>query len=156
LLFYIPGCDSFKEVFPHPHFNVAHQRGMHVFSFDGPGQPESNLRGIRLTADNYEEAASTVLDHLLKRPEIDPEKVVLYAASFGGFWGMRFAAKDHRIKATFATQASICNKYIHTDLESPRWKQLFAFLTQAEDEEELDKIMQDMTMDGYMERIRCP
>ena len=56
----------------------------------------------------------------------------------------------------FARQASICNKYIHTDLESPRWKQLFAFLTQAEDEEELDKIMQDMTMDGYMERIRCP
>ena len=156
LVFYVPGCDVFKEVFPHPHYNAAHQRGMHIFSFDGPGQPESNLRGIRLTADNYEEAASTVLDHLLKRPEIDPEKVVLYSDSFGSFWGMRFAAKDHRIKATFARQASICNKYIHTDLESPRWKQLFAFLTQAEDEEDLDRIMQDMTMDGYMERIRCP
>src|SRR5919106_2360245 len=59
LLFYIPGCDSFKEGFPHPQFNVPHQRGMHVFSFDGPGQPESNLRGIKLTADNYERAATT-------------------------------------------------------------------------------------------------
>ncbi|GAH42951.1 unnamed protein product, partial [marine sediment metagenome] len=65
-------------------------------------------------------------------------------------------AQDQRIKAAAATQASLCDKYIHTDLESPRWKQLFAFLTQAEDEEALDRIMQDMTMEGYMERIRCP
>lgn len=156
LVFFIPGCDSFKEIYPHPHCNIIHQRGMHAFSFDGPGQPESNLRGIQLTADNYEQAASTALDHLLQRPEIDAEKVALHADSFGSFWGMRFAALDHRIKAAVATQASLCNKYIHTDLESPRWKQLFAFLTGAEDEEALDRIMQDMTMEGYMERIQCP
>ena len=156
LVFYIPGCDVFKEIYPTPHFNIVHQRGMHAFSFDGPGQPESNLRGIQLTSDNYEQAASTALDYLVQRPEIDPEKVVLHADSFGAFWGMRFAARDHRIKAVAATQASICNKYIHTDLESPRWKQLFAFLTQAEDEEALDQIMQDMMMNGYMEKIQCP
>jgi len=156
LVFYITGCDAMKEIYPTPHFNIIHQRGMHAFSFDGPGQPESNMRGIQLTADNYEQAASTALDYLLQRPEIDAEKVVLHADSFGSFWGMRFAAHDHRIKAAAASQASLCNKYIQTDLESPRWKQLFAFLTQAEDEEALDRIMQDMTMEGYMERIRCP
>ncbi|MFC1984362.1 alpha/beta hydrolase family protein [Chloroflexota bacterium] len=156
LLFYIPGCDVFKEIYPAPHFNVIHQRGMHIFSFDGPGQPESNMRGIQLTDDNYEQAASTALDYLVQRPEIDAEKVVLHADSFGAFWGMRFAARDQRIKAVAATQVSICNKYIQTDLESPRWKQLFAFLTQAEDEETLDRIMQDMTMEGYMEKIGCP
>lgn len=156
LLFYIPGCDSFKEGFPHPQFNVPHQRGMHVFSFDGPGQPESNLRGIKLTADNYERAATAVLDELVKRPEVDADKIALYANSFGSFWGMRFAAHDDRLAAIAATQASLCDKYIHTDLESPRWKQLFAFLTQAENEDELDQIMRDMTMDGYMERITAP
>ena len=156
LIFYIPGCDSFKEEYPSPNFNIVHQRGMHVFSFDGPGQPESNMRGIQLTPDNYEQAASTALDLLLKRPEIDSGKVALHANSFGSFWGLRFAARDQRIKATAASQASICSKYIQTDLESPRWKQLFAFLTQAGDEETLDRLMQEMTMDGYMERIRCP
>ncbi len=50
LIFYIPGCDTMKEGWPHPQFNFAHMRGMHVFSFDGPGQAECNLRGIRLTA----------------------------------------------------------------------------------------------------------
>jgi hypothetical protein len=71
LIFYIPGCDTLKEAWPHPFFNAAHQRGMHVFSFDGPGQAESNLQAIRLTADNYEHAASTALDYLVQRPEID-------------------------------------------------------------------------------------
>jgi pimeloyl-ACP methyl ester carboxylesterase len=52
--------------------------------------------------------------------------------------------------------SSIAEKFIQTDLESPRWKQLFAFLTQADSEEALDQIMRDMTMDGYMERIQCP
>jgi hypothetical protein len=37
LVFYIPGCDTLKEAWPHPFFNAAHQRGMHVFAFDGPG-----------------------------------------------------------------------------------------------------------------------
>lgn len=156
LLFLIPGCDSFKEAYPNPQYNFAHQRGMHVFSFDGPGMAESNLRGIKLTADNFEDAAVAALDHLVNRPEIDPDRVVLYANSFGSFWGLRFAARDRRIKAIAATQASICEKYIQTDLESPRWKQLFAFITQAKDEHELDAVVRAMTMDGYMEKISCP
>ena len=93
---------------------------MHVFCFDGPGHAESNLRGIKVTADSYEDAASAALDHLLKRPEIDAERVGVYAISFGAFWGLRFA--------------SVCAKYFLMDLESPRWKQLFAYLTQSRTE----------------------
>mgnify|MGYP003352428067 FL=1 len=48
---------------------------MHAFSFDGPGQGESNLRGIRLTADNYEEAAAAAIDYLMKRKEVDAQKI---------------------------------------------------------------------------------
>jgi hypothetical protein len=48
---------------------------MHVFSFDGPGQAESNLRSIRLTADNYEDAASTALDYLVQRSEVDAARI---------------------------------------------------------------------------------
>jgi pimeloyl-ACP methyl ester carboxylesterase len=156
LVFYMPGCDVTKESWPHPHFNHAHQRGMHAFSFDGPGQGESVIRGITLTADNYERAASAVIDHLIDRPEIDADRIVTYATSFASFWGLRLAALDDRVKATVAVQASICEKYIQTDLESPRWKQLFAFLTDAEDEAELDSIMKAMTMDGLMGNIGSP
>jgi pimeloyl-ACP methyl ester carboxylesterase len=156
LVFHIPGCDVTKESWPHPHFNQAHQRGMHVFSFDGPGVGQSVIDGLILTADNYERAASAALDHLIERPEIDAERVVTYATSFGSFWGLRLAATDPRIKATVAVQASICEKYIQTDLESPRWKQLFAFITGAENEAELDSIMKAMTMEGRMKDISSP
>src|SRR5581483_3431628 len=35
--FYVPGCDIAKEQWPRPLENEALQRGMHAFSFDGPG-----------------------------------------------------------------------------------------------------------------------
>jgi dipeptidyl aminopeptidase/acylaminoacyl peptidase len=156
LVFYVPGCDQTKEAWPHPYYNQALQRGMHAFSFDGPGQGESNLRGIRLTADNYEEAASAVFDHLEQRPEIDPKKMGVYALSFGSFWGMRIAAKETRLAAVAAPWASFADKYYLMTEESPRYKQLFAYLTQSESEQELDRVVADMTMEGRMEKITAP
>jgi dipeptidyl aminopeptidase/acylaminoacyl peptidase len=129
---------------------------MHAFSFDGPGQGESNIRGIRLTADNYEEAASAAIDYLLKRPEVDGGKIGVYALSFGSHWGMRIGAKEHRIAALAAPWASFVDKYYLLTEESPRYKQLFAYLTQSSSEEELDKVVSAMTMDGLMEHIECP
>jgi pimeloyl-ACP methyl ester carboxylesterase len=156
LVFYVPGCDQTKEAWPHPYYNQALQRGMHVFSFDGPGQGESNLRGIRLTADNYEQAASAAIDVLVTRPEIDPAKIAVYALSFGSFWGMRIAASEPRLAAVAAPWASFGDKYYLMSEESPRYKQLFAYLTQSSTEEELDKVVADMTMDGRMEKIKAP
>jgi pimeloyl-ACP methyl ester carboxylesterase len=156
LIFFVPGCDMTKEAWPQPRLNQPIQRGMHVFSFDGPGQGESNLRGIRLTASNYEQAASVALDYLLQRPEIDAERVGVYALSFGAFWGMRFAARDPRIKALAAPAASYCSPHSLMDLDGPRWKQLFAYLTQSETEGELDETLAEMTLDGYIEQITCP
>ncbi len=156
LVFYVPGCDQTKEAWPHPFYNQALQRGMHAFSFDGPGQGESNLRNIRLTADNYEKAASAVIDYLVKRPEIDPKKIGVYALSFGSHWGMRIAATEHRIAAVAAPWASYVDKYYLLTEESPRYKQLFAYLTQSATEEELDKVVAEMNMDDLMGRVKCP
>ena len=156
LVFYVPGCDQTKEAWPHPNFNQAQRRGMHLFSFDGPGQGESNLRGIRLTADNYEEAASAAIDYLITRPEVDAKKIAVYALSFGSHWGMRIAAHDHRIAALAAPWASFGDKYYLMTEESPRYKQLFAYLTQSKSEEELDRVVSQMHMEGRMDKIQCP
>jgi len=156
LIFYVPGCDQTKEAWPHPYYNQALQRGMHVFSFDGPGQGESNLRGIKLTDDNYEDAAAAVIDVLMKRKEVDAEKIGVYALSFGSFWGMRIAAKNRNIAAAAAPWASFVDKYYLMTEESPRYKQLFAYLTQSSSEAELDAVWQKMTMEGLMDKITCP
>jgi pimeloyl-ACP methyl ester carboxylesterase len=155
-IFLIPGCDMTKEMLPHPHFNHAAQRGMHVFSFDGPGQGESNLRGIKLTTTNYEEAASTALSALLERPEIDADRVGLLAMSFGSYWGVRFAATDHRLAAAAFPAASVCDKYYLMEEESPRYKQLFSYLTQSASEAELDEFVARMDLSGLVGEIQCP
>lgn len=156
LVFYVPGCDQTKEAWPHPYYNQAQQRGMHAFSFDGPGQGESNLRGIRLTADNYEQAAGAAIDYLMKRPEVDAKKIGVYALSFGSYWGMRIAATNRHIAAAAAPWASFVDKYYLMTEESPRYKQLFAYLTQSTTEAELDTVWEQMTMDGLMDKITCP
>ena len=156
LIFYVPGCDQTKEAWPHPYYNQALQRGMHVFSFDGPGQGESNLRGIRLTDDNHVDAAAAVIEVLMKRREVDAKKIGVYALSFGSFWGMRIAAKNKNIAAAAAPWASFVDKYYLMTEESPRYKQLFAYLMQSSSEAELDAVWQKMTMDGLMEKITCP
>jgi dienelactone hydrolase len=156
LIFYIPGCDQTKEAWPHPYYNQALQRGMHAFSFDGPGQGESNLRGIQLTADNYEDAASAAIGYLLTRVEVDPKKIGLYGLSFGSHWAMRTAAKDERLCAVAAPWASFVDKYHLMSEESPRYKQLFAYLTQSQTEEELDRVVNAMNMDGLMDKITAP
>ena len=156
LIFYVPGCDQTKEAWPHPYYNQALQRGMHAFSFDGPGQGESNLRGIRLTDSNYEDAANVVIDYLMSRKEVDAKKIGVYALSFGSYWGMRIAATNRKIAAAAAPWASFVDKYYLMTEESPRYKQLFAYLTQSNTEAELDAVWQKMTMDGYMDKITCP
>ena len=70
--------------------------------------------------------------------------MALYSLSFGSYWGARFAATDHRLAAAAVVWASICDKYYLFEEESPRYKQLFAFLTGARSEEELDALAEEM------------
>lgn len=156
LVFFIPGCDVTKESWPNPSWNQALQRGLHVFSFDGPGQGESNLRGTRLTPDNYELAAGAALDYLLQRPEIDPQRVGIYGLSFGSLWALRFAARERRVRAVAAPWATYCDLYYLMTEESPRFKQLFAFLTQSTSEAEIDEVASRMSLGGLAEQIQCP
>ncbi|HEY4279442.1 MAG TPA: alpha/beta hydrolase, partial [Conexibacter sp.] len=156
LVFFVPGCDMTKEMAPHPRWNHAGQRDMHYFVFDGPGQGESNLQGVALTSDNYEQAAVAALDVLLARPDVDAERVAVYGLSFGSFWALRIAARDERVAAVAAPWASYGDKRHLLDEESPRFKQLFAYLTQAESEAELDAIAASMTVEDDVARIACP
>jgi hypothetical protein len=152
---YIPGCDMTKEMYPHPLTNHAHQRGMHILSLDGPGQGECNLDGVGLTDDNYERAVSAVIDYLVGRPEIDPDAIMILGLSFGSFWAIR-SAVDPRLRAVAAPWVSICDKRYLMEEESPRYKMLFAYLTQAESEEQLDAITGRMTVHEQLGRITCP
>ena len=160
---YVPGMDNTKEgflkrygeTFPQP--NLFVQRGMHAIAIDGPGQGESNLRKIRATPDNYERAGKAVIDYLMTRPEIDADKIAVYGLSMGSYWAPRIAAYDSRIKACVAGVACFfMNRHTIFEEASPRFKMTFMYMAGIEDEDEFDKMVQDMTLKGLGARIKCP
>lgn len=75
-------------------------RGFNVFVAAGPGQVSAMRDNPDLVFESaYEKPIGAMLDVLLNRPEVDPEKVAIYGISFGGYFAIRGAASDSRIKA---------------------------------------------------------
>lgn len=157
VVLYMAGMDQSKEVFPRASQNIALARGFHVLSMDGPGQGSSNLKKIRAIGDNYERAGAEVISWLSKRKEVDKRKIAIYGTSMGSYWSLRLASYDRRIAA--AVSAIACFKPGHTifSQSSPRFKQMFMYMAGYEDEDRFDReVVQHMTLDGYLEKIRCP
>ncbi|MFC1491235.1 alpha/beta hydrolase family protein [Nitrospinota bacterium] len=155
-ILYIPGMDQTKEFYPYVLHNDMLRRGMHACAMDGPGQGMSNIRKIRVTADNYERAASAVIGFLVSRPEIDEEKIGIFGVSMGSYWSPRTAALDPRVRACAAGSANFADKNFIFDIASPRFKQIFMYMAGMSDEEAFDEMAKQLTLKGYGDRIRCP
>jgi hypothetical protein len=77
----------------------AVDRGWRALVFDGPGQGHA-LYASGLTArHDWEAVLGPVLDMVLARPDVDPDRVALIGVSHGGYLGARAAAHDPRVHA---------------------------------------------------------
>ena len=85
------GFDSFIEEF-YVFWRAFADAGFEVIAFDGPGQGASlNLYHVPHTHD-WEKPVGAVLDHFRK------DDVTLLGISFGGYWCVRAAAFEQRVK----------------------------------------------------------
>ena len=96
LVLLLPGLDSTKEEF-FTWEDVFLDRGIATLSIDGPGQGETGYH-THIRPD-YEIAATTMLDHLAGRPDLDLERVGAVGVSLGGYYAPRAAAFERRIRA---------------------------------------------------------
>jgi 2,6-dihydroxypseudooxynicotine hydrolase len=96
LVLLIPGLDSTKEEF-YRWESVFLRRGMATLSLDGPGQGET---GFELTIrPDYEVAVGAILDALGGIEGLDLERVGAAGVSLGGYYVVRAAAFEPRLKA---------------------------------------------------------
>lgn len=153
---FCPGMDMTKEAFPVPWDNPFTERGINLLSIDGPGQGASNLRKIRVTHDNYERAVSRFVDYLESRSEVDAHRIAVSGFSMGSFWACRAAATDERIKAIATAAACYGDKTFIFEQASPRFKQVFMYMSGVHDEVEFNELATRLTLNGFAERIRCP
>jgi 2,6-dihydroxypseudooxynicotine hydrolase len=99
LVLLVPGLDSTKEEFHH--WERAYlERGLATLSIDGPGQGEG---GYELPIEpSYERSVAAFLDHLAGRPDLDLDRVGAVGVSLGGWYVVRAAAFEPRIRAAVA------------------------------------------------------
>lgn len=80
---------------------AAYERGCNGLVFDGPGQQSMLFeQGVPFRPD-WEAVITPIVDLLLARDDVDPQGLVLWGGSQGGFWGARALAFEHRFAAAF-------------------------------------------------------
>ena len=78
------------------------ERGYNVVLYEGPGQQSMLFeRGIPFRPD-WEKVLTPVVDYLLTRDDVDPDRIGVYGVSQAGYWVPRALAFEHRFAAAIA------------------------------------------------------
>jgi 2,6-dihydroxypseudooxynicotine hydrolase len=99
VLIMAPGLDSTKEEL-HAYAEPFLARGIATLAIDGPGQGEAEYETP--ICGDYERAATTVVDWLEKRSDVDAKRVAIWGVSLGGYYAPRAAAFEKRLRACIA------------------------------------------------------
>jgi dipeptidyl aminopeptidase/acylaminoacyl peptidase len=153
---YIPGMDGVKEDNP-LYGDPFLERGIGVLAIDGPGQGETRAGGIKCTASNYEDAGKLACDYLVKRPEIDANRLAIMGSSMGSYWGPRVAAAEPRFKA--CAVSGVCvepGQYTIFNTASPTFKLNYMYMSGYEDEAAFDEFAKTLTLARVASKITCP
>jgi dienelactone hydrolase len=74
-------------------------RGYNVLLFDGPGQQSMLFQHNVPFRHDWEHVITPIVDHLLERADVDPDRLAIYGISQGGYWVPRALAFEHRLAA---------------------------------------------------------
>jgi dipeptidyl aminopeptidase/acylaminoacyl peptidase len=130
-------------------------RGMAYLHVDGPGQGiPLRLKHVYAPPDS-ERVAKAVLDYLVTRPDVDPDRIGVSGASMGGYTAPRMASGENRIKAAvfFAGAFSLREdifEYFPPIQERVRW------LIGAKDLVDARRKIAEFTLEGRANQIECP
>ncbi|MFG1639874.1 alpha/beta hydrolase family protein [Amycolatopsis sp. NPDC049252] len=78
------------------------ERGYHVLTFDGPGQPAAMHREKLVFRPDWEHVVTPVVDFVLGLDGVDPGRIALLGVSLGGVLAPRAAAFEPRLAAVIA------------------------------------------------------
>ena len=92
----VPGLDSTKEELQSTADHFL-RRGLATLAVDGPGQGEAEY-DLHIEPA-YERAAAAVVDWILEDGRLDGARIGLYGVSLGGYYALRAAAYEPRLRA---------------------------------------------------------
>ena len=130
---------------------------MAVLAVDGPGQAEARILGYTASVENFVGAGKAIVDWVIGRHEIDPDRIGLFGNSFGSFTSTLIASNEPRIKAC-AVNAVCHEPGFHTLLEtsSPTYKKRMMYYTGFDKEAEFDVFAKSLTWEGHAQKMQRP
>lgn len=97
------GMDAPREICVAREGDGLLARGFAVLAFDGPGQGESAVHGVHVTASNWVGAGERLLAWARERPEVDAGRLVCSGTSFGSHWITQIAATQPSLRGCAAS-----------------------------------------------------
>jgi 2,6-dihydroxypseudooxynicotine hydrolase len=147
-----PGLDSVKEEL-HTYSTDLLRRGIATLAVDGPGQGESEF-DLPLRPD-YEVPARHIIDYLETRTDIDATRVGMLGVSLGGFFAVRAAAIEKRLKAVVML-ASGYDLAAHWSRYPLLTQDAFIHRTKSGDEGATRERLRAFTLNGFTQQITIP
>jgi dipeptidyl aminopeptidase/acylaminoacyl peptidase len=153
---YIPGMDGVKEDNP-ASGDPFLERGFAVLAIDGPGQGETREGGITCDASNYADAGKLACDYLIKRPEIDPDRLGVMGSSMGSYWAPCVVAQEKRFKAC-AREWRLYGARPIRDFQHvlADFKLNYMYMSGYDDEAAFDEFCRTLSLRGVTAKITCP
>ena len=148
----IGGLESTKEE-SYLFERLCLRRGLATFTFDGPGQGEMWFN-VKLQPD-FERYTSAVVDYLVTRPEIDPERLGVLGRSLGGHYAIKSAASDGRVRACVSWGGFF--DIADFDERMPLAKVGYAYVSGASSTEDAREYAQGaLDCSSVIGNLRCP
>jgi len=152
LVLMIPGLDSVKEELQTT-ADYFLRRGMATLAIDGPGQGETEF--VRNIEPAYERPVAAVIDWLERRADFDLERLGAFGVSLGGYYAVRAAAFEGRIRAaidhggTFSLAENWPNR-------STISRAAFQKRSGAASDSDAEERARAVDLTGVAERVECP
>jgi dienelactone hydrolase len=131
------------------------RRGMSFIDVDGPGHG-ATLREKKLYAPpDSERVAKAIVDYLVTRADVDPNRIGLHGSSMGGYSGPRSASGEKRIRAV-AVWSGAYNLVEDIFDYYPPIQDRLRWLIGAKDLKQAREKIKEFTLEGRADRIECP
>lgn len=152
------GMDAPKELNVNLYGDKLLERGFAVLSFDGPGQGEAPIRGVKFTPTAWVDAGQALMDWCHGRDDVDDDRIVGFGLSFGSYWMTQIAAGQPSLRG--AAVGLVCHEPgAHTifEMASPSFKARYMWMSGLEyDEDAFDRMTERIDLRPLMDDMTVP
>ncbi len=148
----IGGLESTKEE-SYRFEGMCLRRGIATFAFDGPGQGEMFF--ARKLQPDFERYVSAIVDHLEEVEGVDAGRLGVLGRSLGGYYAVRAAACEQRLRACVAWGA--CFDMTDFDTMPSHTRDGFIYVTGIEDRDAARAYLQEaIDLADVAADLSCP